>query len=165
LESIIIFHSYLIVFSEKDKEYFLSKNDLSLLYLKPVLLASLTIKSSKLGGVLLGKDLGFLDMPKILAVLDILFCHYSILGYYKDAEGIVLSLLISLHWYPCGLVGQKYCGWGYDIIDILYRRVVKGEKFPDWIDSGMDIITKKNVDAMIRAWLLKDFKTPLPPAF
>lgn len=65
----------------------------------------------------------------------------------------------------CGLVGQKYWGWGYDTIDILYRRVVKGEKFPDWIDSGMDIVTKKNVDAMIRAWLLKDFKTPLPPPF
>jgi len=59
------------------------------------------IKFSKLGGVLLGKDLGFLDIPKILAVLDILFCHYSILGYYKDTEGMVLSLLISLHWYPC----------------------------------------------------------------
>jgi len=101
LESIIIFHSYLIVFSEKDKEYFLSKNDLSLLYLKPVLLASLTIKSSKLEEVLLGKDLGFLDMPKILAVLDILFCHSSILGYYKDDEGRSLSLLISLHWYLC----------------------------------------------------------------
>jgi hypothetical protein len=101
LESIIIFHSYLIVFSEKDKEYFLSKNDLSLPYLKPVLLASLTVKSSKLGGVLLGKDLGFLDMPKILAVLDILFCHSSILGYYKDDEGRSLSLLISLHWYLC----------------------------------------------------------------
>ncbi|MGB9857540.1 MAG: sugar-binding protein [Dictyoglomaceae bacterium] len=65
----------------------------------------------------------------------------------------------------CGLVGQKYWGWGYDTIDILYRKVVKGEKFPDWIDSGMDIVTRKNVDAMIRAWLLKDFKTPLPPPF
>jgi len=64
-----------------------------------------------------------------------------------------------------GLVGQKYWGWGYDTIDMLYRKVTKGEKFPDWVDSGMDIVTKKNVDAMIRAMLLKDFKTPLPPAF
>jgi|GEM_PF-3643971 len=95
----MIFHSYLIVFSEKDKEYFLSKNDLSLLYLKPVLLAFLTIKSSKLGGVLLGKDLGFLDMPKILAVLDVLFYPSSILGYYKDDEDRGLSLLISLYWH------------------------------------------------------------------
>jgi len=65
----------------------------------------------------------------------------------------------------CGLVGQKYWGWGYDAIDILYRKVVKKEDFPDWINSGMDIVTKKNVDAMVRAWLLKDYKTPLPPPY
>jgi len=53
------------------------------------------IKSSKLGGILLGEELGFLDILKILAVLDILFCPSSILGYYKDDEGRGLSLLIS----------------------------------------------------------------------
>jgi len=55
------------------------------------------IKSSKLGGVLLGEELGFLDILKILAVLDTLFCPSSILGYYKDDEGRGLSLLISLY--------------------------------------------------------------------
>jgi hypothetical protein len=59
------------------------------------------IKSSKLGGVLLGEELGFLDILKILAVLDTLFCPFPILGYYKDDEGRGLSLLISLYWHPC----------------------------------------------------------------
>lgn len=80
-------------------------------------------------------------------------------------DTLPVELQLLKEGYLCGLVGQKYWGWGYDAIDILYRKVVNNEKFPDWIDSGMDIVTQKNVDAMIRAWLLKDFKTPLPPAF
>jgi hypothetical protein len=59
------------------------------------------IKSSKLGGVLLGEELGFLDILKILAVLDTLFYLSSILGYYKDDEGRGLSLFISLYWHLC----------------------------------------------------------------
>jgi len=58
------------------------------------------IKFSKLGGVLLGKDLGFLDIPKILAVLDILFCHYSILGYIRMLRAwfyFYLSLYTGTH--------------------------------------------------------------------
>jgi len=80
-------------------------------------------------------------------------------------DTLPVELQLLKEGYLVGLVGQKYWGWGYDAIDILYRKVVNNEKFPDWIDTGFDIVTKKNVDAMIRAWLLKDFKTPLPPAF
>lgn len=64
-----------------------------------------------------------------------------------------------------GLVGQKYWGWGYDSIQILYDYIVNKKEFPDWIDSGMDIVTIHNVDAMIEAWNTQDFTKPLPPPF
>ncbi|HEY8426670.1 MAG TPA: sugar-binding protein [Limnochordales bacterium] len=64
-----------------------------------------------------------------------------------------------------GLVGQKYWGWGYDSIQILYDYVVNNKTFPEWVDSGMDLVTANNVDAMIRAWETKDFTKPLPPPF
>jgi ribose transport system substrate-binding protein len=67
--------------------------------------------------------------------------------------------------YLVGLVGQKYWGWGYDTIQILYDHVAKGKKFPDWVNSGMDIVTKHNVDAMAEAWRTHDFTKPLPPPF
>jgi len=64
-----------------------------------------------------------------------------------------------------GLVGQKYWGWGYDSIQILYDYIVNEQEFPDWIDSGMDIVTIHNVDVMIEAWNTQDFTKPLPPPF
>ncbi|WP_324716543.1 sugar-binding protein [Carboxydochorda subterranea] len=67
--------------------------------------------------------------------------------------------------YLAGLVGQKYWGWGYDSIQILYDRVVHGKQFPKWVDSGMDLVTAKNVNAMIQAWEKKDFTKPLPPPY
>jgi ribose transport system substrate-binding protein len=67
--------------------------------------------------------------------------------------------------YLQGLVGQKYWGWGYDTIQMLYDHVAKGKKFADWVDSGMDIVTTHNVDAMATAWKTHDFTKPLPPPF
>ncbi|NQS90622.1 sugar-binding protein [Patescibacteria group bacterium] len=64
-----------------------------------------------------------------------------------------------------GLVGQKYWGWGYDTIQMLYDYVAHEKEFPNWADSGMDIVTINNVDAMIEAWETHDFTKPLPPPF
>ena len=79
------------------------------------------------------------------------------------------TLPVELEWMKDGLVdglvGQKYWGWGYDTIQILYDYVDKGKRFPEWIDSGMDIVTVHNVDAMIEAWENHDFTKPLPPPF
>ncbi|HMQ34371.1 MAG TPA: sugar-binding protein [Chloroflexaceae bacterium] len=65
--------------------------------------------------------------------------------------------------YLTALIGQKYWGWGYDSVQILYDRIVAGEQYPPFIDAGMDVVTANNVDAMIRAWETNDFTTPLPP--
>jgi ribose transport system substrate-binding protein len=64
-----------------------------------------------------------------------------------------------------GLVGQKYWGWGYDTVQMIYDRLIEGKEFDDWTDSGMDIVTPNNVDAMIEAWETSDFTKPLPDPF
>jgi ribose transport system substrate-binding protein len=61
------------------------------------------------------------------------------------------------------LIGQKYWGWGYDSIQILYDLLVHKQQPPMRIDTGLDIVTRKNVDAMIQAWQTNDFVKPLPP--
>jgi ribose transport system substrate-binding protein len=64
--------------------------------------------------------------------------------------------------YLSGLVGQKYWEWGYDTIQTIYDRLILGKEFPQFISSGMDIVTANNVDAMIEAWETNDFSQPLP---
>ena len=50
--------------------------------------------------------------------------------------------------YLQGLVGQKYWGWGYDTVQMIYDYIVEGAEYDDWTDSGMDIVTECNVDVM-----------------
>jgi ribose transport system substrate-binding protein len=64
-----------------------------------------------------------------------------------------------------GLVGQKYWGWGYDTVQMIYDKLVSGKSFGSFTNSGMDIVTPKNVDAMAEMWATKDFTKKLPPAF
>lgn len=64
-----------------------------------------------------------------------------------------------------GLVGQKYWGWGYDTVQMLYDHVLYGVEFESFTNSGMDIVTLANVDAMSEAWETNDFTQPLPPPF
>jgi ribose transport system substrate-binding protein len=67
--------------------------------------------------------------------------------------------------YLQGLVGQKYWGWGYDTIQMIYDYIVNGATYDDWTDSGMDIVTECNVDVMAEAWANRDFTAPLPDPF
>lgn len=67
--------------------------------------------------------------------------------------------------YLSGLVGQKYWGWGYDTVQIIYDHLINGQKYPAFINSGMDIVTANNVTAMLRAWETNDFDEPLPDPF
>ena len=64
--------------------------------------------------------------------------------------------------YLSGLVGQKYWGWGYDTVQIVYDYIINGKTYPPFISSGMDIVTRNNVEAMILAWETNDFSQPLP---
>ena len=64
-----------------------------------------------------------------------------------------------------GLVGQKYWGWGYDTVQMLYEHALYGREFDDFTNSGMDIVTLLNVEAMIEAWETNDFTQQLPEPF
>jgi ribose transport system substrate-binding protein len=67
--------------------------------------------------------------------------------------------------YVQGLVGQKYWGWGYDTVQMIYDRIMKNKKFKDWTDSGMDLVTPKNVDVMKKMWDATDFTMKLPSPY
>lgn len=60
------------------------------------------------------------------------------------------------------LIGQKYWGWGADSIQMVYDYIVAGKRFPPFLDTGVDLVTRANVDAMARAWETGDFSRPVP---
>ncbi len=62
-----------------------------------------------------------------------------------------------------GLVGQKYWGWGYDTIQMIYDYIMEGKEYEDWTDSGMDIVCPNNVDEMWEMWDTSDFTKALTP--
>ena len=47
-------------------------------------------------------------------------------------------------------------------ITIGKQYLVYGKTYPPFVDSGMDVVTRNNVAAMIRAWETNDFSQPLP---
>ncbi len=50
------------------------------------------------------------------------------------------------------LIGQKYFGWGSESIKLLHQ-IVNGQKpASPIIDSGVDVVTKDNVDAYVAPW-------------
>ena len=77
------------------------------------------------------------------------------------------TLPVELDWVKAGklygLVGQKYWGWGYDTTQMIFDSIVNGATFESFTNSGMDIVTINNVDAMSQAWETVDFTKPLPP--
>lgn len=63
--------------------------------------------------------------------------------------------------YVDGLIGQKYWGWGYDTIQMIYDYLVHGTRYESWTDSGMDIVTQCNVRVMAQMWADRDFTLTL----
>ena len=50
------------------------------------------------------------------------------------------------------LIGQKYFGWGSETIKLLHQ-IVNGQRPANTIiDSGVDVVTKENVDAYMAQW-------------
>jgi ribose transport system substrate-binding protein len=77
------------------------------------------------------------------------------------------TLPVELDWVKkgklYGLIGQKYWGWGYDTTQMIFDAIVNGKTYDSFTNSGMDIVTINNVDAMAKAWETNDFTQPLPP--
>ena len=78
-----------------------------------------------------------------------------------DALPVELELLRD--GYLSGLLDQKNWFWGYQAVQTLYDRIVNQKTYPYFVDLGYNIITKNNVDAMLKAWDTNDFTKPLPP--
>ena len=57
-----------------------------------------------------------------------------------------------------GLIGQKYFGWGYDGIGIMYDHVKHGIALPPFIDSGFDLLTTPEQAAeFAKKWETQNF--------
>lgn len=77
-------------------------------------------------------------------------------------DSLPLELDLLRDGYIHALIGQKYWRWGYDSVQMVYDHVMSGKRYPPFIDTGVDIVTQKNVDAMDQAWKTNDFSKPLP---
>jgi ribose transport system substrate-binding protein len=78
-----------------------------------------------------------------------------------DALPVELELLRD--GYLSGLLDQKNWFWGYEAVQIVYDHIVNHKNFPYFVDLGYNVITRNNVDAMLKAWETNDFTKPLPP--
>ena len=77
-------------------------------------------------------------------------------------DTLPLELNLLQDGYLEALIGQKYWRWGYDSIQMVYDHILSGKRYSTFIDTGVDIVTRKNVEAMARAWQNNDFSQPLP---
>ncbi len=53
--------------------------------------------------------------------------------------------------YAQALIGQKLWGWGYESVRML-KEIKEGKQLPPVIDSGVDIVTKENVEEYAQKW-------------
>jgi ribose transport system substrate-binding protein len=65
--------------------------------------------------------------------------------------------------YLSALVGQKYFGWGYDTVSLMYDHLTADSQVNDFIDSGFDVVCPNNADEMSEKWQAADFSAPLKP--
>lgn len=77
-------------------------------------------------------------------------------------DTLPLELDLLRDGYIEALIGQKYWRWGSDSVQMVYDYVVSGKRYPGFIDTGVDVVTRNNVEAMARAWETDDFSQPLP---
>ncbi len=51
------------------------------------------------------------------------------------------------------LIGQKFYGWGYDAVGILYDIVVNKKEYPPFVDTGFDLVrTPEEAEVFLKKW-------------
>lgn len=65
--------------------------------------------------------------------------------------------------YVSALLGQKYFGWGYDTVSLMFEHLTEGRSIDDFIDSGFDVVCANNAAEMRAKWNAADFSTALTP--
>jgi ribose transport system substrate-binding protein len=79
-------------------------------------------------------------------------------------EALPVELELMRDGYLFGLVGQKYWSWGYDTIQILYDHMIYGRSYPKFIDSGINVVVKENVESILDIWQAFDLdRTMMAP--
>ncbi len=79
-------------------------------------------------------------------------------------DSLPFELMLMEQGYLSALLGQKYFGWGYDSVSIMYDYLTDGRDVDEFLDSGFDVVCPNNVEDMGAKWQAADFTTPLTPA-
>lgn len=77
-------------------------------------------------------------------------------------DSLPMELELMNQGYVSALVGQKYFGWGYDTVTLMYEHLIEERVVSPFIDSGFDVVCPNNVADMAAKWEASDFRTPLP---
>ncbi len=78
-------------------------------------------------------------------------------------DSLPFQLELVKQGYVSALIGQKYFGWGYDTVSIMFDHLTAGRKVDDFIDSRFDVVCENNVEDMSSKWHASDFRRPLEP--
>jgi ribose transport system substrate-binding protein len=78
-------------------------------------------------------------------------------------DSLPFQLELVKQGYVSALIGQKYFGWGYDTVSIMFDHLTAGRRVDDFIDSRFDIVCENNVEDMSSKWQASDFRRPLKP--
>lgn len=79
-------------------------------------------------------------------------------------DSLPFELELMKQGYVSALLGQKYFGWGYDTVSLMYDHLTQGSEVSGFIDSGFDVVCPNNVEDMSTKWQAADFRTALSPA-
>jgi ribose transport system substrate-binding protein len=78
-------------------------------------------------------------------------------------DSLPLELELLEQGYITALLGQKYFGWGYDTVRVMYEHLTDDKDVSEFIDSGFDVVCANNASEMKEKWQASDFSTPLEP--
>jgi ribose transport system substrate-binding protein len=79
-------------------------------------------------------------------------------------DSLPFEITLVQQGYVSALIGQKYFGWGYDTVSLMYDHLTSNAAIDDFIDSGFDVVCSNNADQMSEHWQAADFSQPLMPA-
>jgi ribose transport system substrate-binding protein len=78
-------------------------------------------------------------------------------------DSLPFELELIKQGYVSALVGQKYFGWGYDTVSLMYQHLRSDAAIGGFIDSGFDVVCPNNTEQMSANWDAADFSQPLLP--
>lgn len=78
-------------------------------------------------------------------------------------DSLPFQITLMNQGYISALLGQKYFGWGYDTVSLMYEHLTSGRGVSTFIDSGFDVVCPNNVTDMSAKWEAADFREPLAP--